>query len=257
MKKQNFTITAFENEQKESSKILLEDYQQNWIKKSYIALPDLKDQSENPKIIDINKPIIFNKKSKIVVSKPFTYIQSDTGKTRHFTPAAQEWYNSIYTYDLNYIKNLPIADKNLMNLLKSYFNIKLSKNFFNTKIKPLQIRFKRLSTKRTFVGKGHLKHTSNKVIITFFIYNTEGMFLSSLFRAMKIGTLLPKINLKYRITWGRNGDITKTYNRWFTRNEYLYEREHKGWYYSYIISLINKFTDRLDRINGYYAKLET
>jgi len=119
----------------------------------------------------------------------------------------------------------------------------------------LQIRFKRLSTKRTFVGKGHLKHTSNKVIITFFIYNTEGMFLSSLFRAMKIGTLLPKINLKYGTTWERNGDITKTYNRWFTRNEYLYEREHKGWYYSYIVSLINRFTDRLDRINVYYAKI--
>lgn len=256
MKKQIFTITAFENEQEESKKILPVAYQQNWIKKSYIPLPDLKNQSENPKNIDTNKPIIFNKKSKIVVSKPFTYIQSDTGKTRHFTPAAQEWYNSIYTYDFNYIKNLPIADKNLMNLLKSYFNIKLSKKIFNTKIKPLQIRFKRLSTKRTFVGKGHLKHTSNKVIITFFIYNTEGMFLSSLFKAMKIKTLLPKINLKYRITWERNGDITKTYNRWFTRNEYLYEREHKGWYYSYIVSLFNRFTDRLDRINGYYAKIK-
>jgi hypothetical protein len=33
---------------------------------------------------------MFKKKSKIVVSKPLTYIGSDTGKTRHFTPAAQE-----------------------------------------------------------------------------------------------------------------------------------------------------------------------
>jgi hypothetical protein len=37
-----------------------------------------------------NKPTIFNKKSKIVREKPLTYIESDTGKTRHFTPAAQE-----------------------------------------------------------------------------------------------------------------------------------------------------------------------
>jgi len=29
-------------------------------------------------------------------------------------PAAQEWYNSIYTYNTNYIKSLPIADKNLI-----------------------------------------------------------------------------------------------------------------------------------------------
>jgi FtsZ-interacting cell division protein YlmF len=38
----------------------------------------------------VNKPTIFTKKSKIVVVKPLTYINSDTGKTRHFTPAAQE-----------------------------------------------------------------------------------------------------------------------------------------------------------------------
>jgi hypothetical protein len=150
--------------------------------------------------INTNKPTLFNKKSNIVISKPLTKIESDTGKTRHFTPAAQEWYNSIYTYNSNYIKNLPTADKNLMDLLKSYFNAQLNKEFLKTKIKPLQMRFKRLSTKRTFVGKGHLKHTNNKVIITFFIYNTEGMFLSSLFRAMNIKTFLAEKDLKYRIT---------------------------------------------------------
>src|SRR5438045_4611928 len=144
--------------------------------------------------------ILFNKKSKVIISKPLTYIESDTGKTRHFTPAAQEWYNSIYTYNANYVKNLPVADKNLMVLLKSYFNAQLNKEYLKTKIKPLQTRFKRLSTKRTFVGKGHLKHTNDKVIITFFVYNTEGMFLSSLFRAMNIKAFLPKKDLKRRIT---------------------------------------------------------
>jgi hypothetical protein len=33
---------------------------------------------------------------------------------RHFTPAALEWSNSIYVYDHNYIKSLPVADKHLM-----------------------------------------------------------------------------------------------------------------------------------------------
>ena len=200
------------------------------------------------------KPTLFNKKSKIVINKPLTYIESDTGKTRHFTPAAQEWYNSIYTYNSNYIKNLPVADKNLMDLLKSYFNAQLNKEFLKTKIKPLQMRFKRLSTKRTFVGKGHLKHTNNKIIITFFIYNTEGMFLSSLFRAMNIKTFLPKKDLKYHINWEDEDNIKITYNRWFTLKEYLSEREHKGWYYSYILSLIDGFTNRLDKINEYFSK---
>ena len=51
-------------------------------------------QIENPmkhlKGGEEKKPTIFNKKSKIVQEKPLTYIESDTGKTRHFTPAAQE-----------------------------------------------------------------------------------------------------------------------------------------------------------------------
>lgn len=37
-----------------------------------------------------HKPTLFNKKRKLVVSKSLTHIANDTGKTRHFTPAAQE-----------------------------------------------------------------------------------------------------------------------------------------------------------------------
>jgi uncharacterized protein YunC (DUF1805 family) len=37
-----------------------------------------------------NTPVLFNKKSKRYVVKPLTYINSDTGITKHFTPAAQE-----------------------------------------------------------------------------------------------------------------------------------------------------------------------
>jgi hypothetical protein len=46
--------------------------------------------NENKNNIDNNVPIIFNKKSKKIVFKPLTYVNNDTGKTRHFTPAAQE-----------------------------------------------------------------------------------------------------------------------------------------------------------------------
>ena len=40
--------------------------------------------------LDYNTPVLFNKKSKRYVVKPLLYINSDTGITRHFTPAAQE-----------------------------------------------------------------------------------------------------------------------------------------------------------------------
>ena len=213
-------------------------------------------QQNNSQLIEKNEPTIFNKKRKIVIEKPLTYIESDTGKTRHFTPAAQEWYNSIYSYNTSYLKSLPVADKNLMDLLKSYFNAQLNKKLLKTKTKPLQTRFKRLSTKRTFIGKGHIKHTNNKVTITFFVYNTEGMFLSSLFRAMKIKTLFPRKPLECKnITRERNGYISISYNRWFTLREYLYQREHKGWYYSYLVSLMDVFIERLNKINSYFSKI--
>jgi hypothetical protein len=41
-------------------------------------------------ILENNTPILFNKKSNKIITKPLTYIKSDTGKMRHFTPAAQE-----------------------------------------------------------------------------------------------------------------------------------------------------------------------
>ncbi len=37
-----------------------------------------------------NKPIIFNKKKKESSIKTLRYINNDTGRTRHYTPAAQE-----------------------------------------------------------------------------------------------------------------------------------------------------------------------
>lgn len=49
------------------------------------------NQLKNNNNIENNIPLLFKKKiSKNLVMKPLTYIRSDTGKTRHFTPAAQE-----------------------------------------------------------------------------------------------------------------------------------------------------------------------
>jgi Mitochondrial ribosomal protein (VAR1) len=86
-----------------------------------------------------------------------------------------EWFNSIYAYNHNYIKSLPVADKHLMSLLKSYFNMQIK----DEKIKNKRniIKNRRISTKRVFIGRGELKHSNNKVIITFYVYNTEAMFL--------------------------------------------------------------------------------
>jgi len=134
----------------------------------------------NNKIANIevsNKPLIFTKKvndkSKII---PLNLNNNTLGEKRHFPPASKEWLNSVYAYNSNYIKSLPVADKNLMKLIQSYFN------FFKkdeSKSKRLRIRFRRLLVSKIFVGKAELKHTSSKVIITLYVYNKQKEMLAN------------------------------------------------------------------------------
>lgn len=163
--------------------------------------------------LDQNVPILFDKKSKLTISKELNYIKSDTGKTRHYTPAAQEWYNSIYSYDTNYIKTLPSADKNLMNLLKSFFNFQLNRNLMQNKTKRLLLRFRRVSTKKVFIGRGELKHTSDRVLITFYVLNTEGMLLSQNYEKAKKDIFYPPYKLKTFVKYNREGKALISHNR--------------------------------------------
>lgn len=198
-----------------------------------------------------NSPILFNKKIKKTIVKPLKHIYSDTGKPRHYTPAAQEWFNSIYSFNQNTIKLLPSADKNLINLLKSYFNYNIKLNKFYL-IKQLATRYKRLSAKKIFVGKGELKHTNDKVIITFYVYNTEKMFLlSQLKKVFNILFSPRKLSLKRYVNIDRNGKEIITYNRPFTLKEYLRLTNHsEEWYFSYILHFVNK-------LNLQYSKIIT
>jgi hypothetical protein len=186
----------------------------------------------NDLIVENNTPVLFTKKIKKTVNKPLTYIINDTGKTRHFTPAAQEWFNSIYAYDHNYIRSLPIADKNLLSLLKSYFNMQIKPKGKRAIRKAKKANKKRrLLTKKVFIGKGDIKHTSNKVTITFYVHNTEKMFLSAnirklvkkLYRPKKYPSLY-KVRAKDKegkYIKDENGKYKLVWNRVFSAMEYM------------------------------------
>jgi hypothetical protein len=206
--------------------------------------------------LDTNRPLLFSKKIKKVTKKKLNIVINDTGRTRHFTPAAQEWINSIYVYNYNYLKTLPVADSNLMNLLKSYFNSNLKLNTLKNKSKINKrqiIKDKRLSTKRVFVGKGDLKHTNDKVIITIYVYNTEGMYLSNLYKKIKQviyypnSTLIKTINLDPK----NKKKLIVTYNRRFKLDE-ITPLPRYEWYLTYVIRRIMKNNKRLIKINKYY-----
>ena len=72
------------------------------------------------------------------------------------------------------IKTLPIVDKIVNKLIKSYFN--LSPLYNNKKSSRVQVRFERLSLNRILVSRAEMKHTNNKVIITVYLYNKNKKF---------------------------------------------------------------------------------
>ena len=48
---------------------------------------------------------------------------NDLSQVNHYPPANKEWSNTIYKYNKNYIKSLPITNKIINKLLKSYFHL--------------------------------------------------------------------------------------------------------------------------------------
>lgn len=125
----------------------------------------------------------------------------------------------------------------------------ISHKVLNTKyISKLYIR---RSPKKIFIGKGELKHTSTKVVITFYVFNTEKISLKREYKRLyksffspkkkyvwinngkKIVTYLNKPLVTY-LTLDKNGNILKdlkgndiiTYNRPYTVEEFLSLSEH-------------------------------
>jgi len=189
---------------------------------------------------------LFEKKNKEILNKKLTHITSDTGKTRHYTPAAQEWYNSIYTYNSNYSKTLPVADTNLMRLLKTYFNLEINPNVLKTS--RIANRFKRLTSKKIYIGRGDIKHTSSKATITIYVYNTQKMYLSRAVHLTKKGLFYPKKALVKRITEIKNKKYI-SYNRPLNLKEFL------GLYVEHQRGYVNSSSPFIDMNNLYLNNL--
>lgn len=98
-------------------------------------------------------------------------------QNKYYPMSTKEWYNSVYTYNKNTIKLLPVADTVIINFIRSYFN------FYNTKFEK-KLRFsrlktwqRRLSANRIIVSKAEIKHTNDKVFITIYLYNRQKRYI--------------------------------------------------------------------------------
>ena len=130
---------------------------------------------------------IFNLKLKNNKPAILEHKGNDLGKIRHYPPAIKEWFNSIYAFSKNTPKLLPTADKVLLKLMRSYFNFFSRKLERKIRSRRLRLWMRRLSTNRILVSRAELKHTSDKVNITLYIYNRQKRFFLN--KAKRIATL--------------------------------------------------------------------
>ena len=113
------------------------------------------------------------KKSKIVLSQPKKGKEIEI--TRHFPPITKYWLNSIYSYNKNTIKSIPLLNNIVNNIIKYYFNLKLNINL-SKKLIGRRIKKIRLSTTKIFVSRAEIKHSNDKVIINLYTYNRRKNF---------------------------------------------------------------------------------
>lgn len=159
-----------------------------------------------------------------------------------------------------------------MTLLKSYYNMQVNHKLLN--VKRRVSRFRRLSPRKVFVGKGDLKHTNSKVIITLYLYNTEKVYLIRELKKQFKYLFLARFPIIIAYSKDRNDEKIISYNRPFTLQEFLdspreskvrYKRyplkivknilTYREIYFSTIESSIVKLTDYLAVIIEYYKYL--
>jgi len=102
---------------------------------------------------------------------------NSVSQTRHYPPASKEWFNSIYAYNKNTTKLLPVADTVIIKLIRSYFNLysrKLEKKLGSPRMRTWM---RRLSTDRILVSRAEVKHTADKVYITLYLYNRQKIYI--------------------------------------------------------------------------------
>lgn len=83
------------------------------------------------------------------------------------------------------LKSLPVADKMVGRLIKSYFNLspvyerkddminRRGRQSVLARKRRLRVFYKRLSMQKSFVSRAEMKHSNNKVIFTVYVYNRE------------------------------------------------------------------------------------
>jgi len=92
---------------------------------------------------------------------------NDTGKPKYLPPFFKEWKNTIYFYNKNSIKKLPIINIIINKLIKTYINLM----YTNLKLKKISTKRRNRFLKNIYISKAEIKYTNSIGIITIHTMN--------------------------------------------------------------------------------------
>lgn len=112
--------------------------------------------------------------------KTVSFDDKNLGVTRHYPPASKEWKDSVYSYNNKYIRDLPFKDERVSTLIRNHLSLIPAKK--STKSRRMRMLIRRSSTKNLFVSKPEIKQTSDKAIITVYLFDRQKqLFKNKLF----------------------------------------------------------------------------
>ncbi len=96
-----------------------------------------------------------------------------TKYNKDLVPAVRNWKSSVYTYNKNAIRLIPIKSRFIIKLIKGYFNSYHLGLESLLRKERLRRRYRKISTNRIFISDGEFKHNNDKVNITLYVYNKQ------------------------------------------------------------------------------------
>ena len=189
---------------------------------------------------------IFNKNLKKEVGTTSKLVSlrkkiGDVGQTKYLPSFTKEWKNTIYSFNKNILKNIPVNNLTINKIIKSYFNLYFKNNEFLGYTKNLKLKKRRNLLQRIFVSDAELKYTNNKAVITLYVVNREKRVLTN--KYLTINKIISQhlLNRAYLLFINKISAIYTELNKY--KNQYFFIKEivTKKKFINYKLSYLNTF----------------
>jgi hypothetical protein len=170
----------------------------------------------------------------------FKVKRNSIGQGKDLPSYSKEWKDTIYSFNKDKLRNVPVTRMNSNKVIQSYFETFFRDFKYVDAKKYILVRRRRRFLRKIFVSTPEIKHTNNKAIITLYVINREKKVLQR-----KYLQTTKKINKKliqhYIFLYKKNlNEIFNTLNK---NKKYIFITSmiSKKQYLKYKFQYLNKF----------------